>query len=216
MEQQKKLEMVKKLTIDTLKQVKREGIEDLLAYLEKSDYYTSPASSRYHNSYPGGLAEHSLSVYNALVFHYENLKDSDYDIPKLSEESLIIVGILHDLCKINTYHPTYRNQKVYSENGSKQDAGGKFDWEVVESYERKPLFAMGHGAKSVFIIQQFMNLTPEEAQAIYWHMGAYDISPYMTLNELSQAWNENLLAFLLHQADMTCTYITENELYQKE
>lgn len=215
MDREKRSQLVKKMITDLLKKVNRDGIEDLMEYLEKSDFYTAPASSRYHNAFVGGLAEHSLNVYNALIFHYENLKDSDYDLPKISEESLIVAGILHDLCKVNTYHPAFRNQKVYSENGSKSDAGGKFDWEVVESYERKPLFAMGHGGKSVFIIQQFMKLTPEEAQAIFWHMGAYDISLYMTLNELSQSWNENLLGFLLHQADMTCTYITENEIYQK-
>ena len=207
-------EKLKEMYLDLLRQTKREGIEDLIAYLENSDFFEAPASTIYHGSFPGGLVLHSLNVYNALQFHYGNLKASnEFSFPDIPEDSMIIVALCHDLCKVNTYHPTWRNKKVYSDRGSKQDAGGRFDWEVVQSYERKPLFAMGHGGKSVFILQQFIHVTPTEAAAIFWHMGPYDISAYTTLNELGQTYTDNLLAFLLYQADMTSTYIHENENY---
>ena len=192
--------------IRLLKTVKRPGIDKLINYLETSDFFVSPASSVYHGSYPGGLLEHSLNVYNCLVYEYENLKDSDFNLPTISEESIIVVSLLHDICKVNCYVESTRNVK-------NEQTG---QWEKVPFYKREPLFPMGHGGKSVFIAQQFIQLTPEEAQAIFWHMQAYDLSNYNTLNELSQANTENLLCFLLAQADMKATYIVENPRYKKD
>lgn len=192
--------------INLLKSTKRQGINNLIKYLESSDFFTAPASSVYHGSYKGGLLEHSLNVYNCLMYEYENIKDSDFEIPTITEDSLIIVSLLHDICKVNCYVESTRNVK--------NEKTGQ--WEKVPIYKREPLFPMGHGGKSVFIAQQFIQLSPEEAQAIYWHMQAYDLSNYNTLNELSQANNENLLCFLLGQADMKATYIVENERYKKD
>lgn len=204
---------IKDIINDLLRSTQREGIEDLINYLETSDFFTAPASTKYHGCYEGGLAEHCLNVYNCLYFQYENLKDSDYNLPAIGNDSIILAALLHDLCKVNTYMIEWKNQKVYKENGSKSDAAGKFDWETVPGYTRKPLLSMGHSAKSIYIAQQFIKLTTEEAQAILWHMGAYDTSPYMTLNELGEAYSTNLLAFLLNAADMMATYISENENY---
>lgn len=197
------MENFKELYIDMLRRTKREGIEDLIIYLEGSDFFTAPASTQYHGSYEGGLLEHSLNVYNCLVFEYENLKDAEFNLPELPEDSLIIVALLHDLCKVNCYVESTRNVK--------NEKTGQ--WEKVPFYKREPKLPMGHGAKSVFIAQQFIKLEVYEAQAIFWHMGAWDISPYMTLNELSQSYEMNLLALLLHQADMKATYLVENENY---
>ena len=197
---------MKQQYIKLLKSVKRPGIDKLINYLETSDFFVAPCSSMYHGSYPGGLLEHSLNVYNCLVYEYENLKDSDFNLPNITDESIIIVSLLHDLCKVNCYVESTRNVK-------NEQTG---QWEKVPFYKREPLFPMGHGGKSVFIAQQFIQLTPEEAQAIYWHMQAYDLSNYNTLNELSQANTENLLCFLLAQADMKATYIVENEKYIKK
>lgn len=199
---------MKQTYIQMLKQTKRKGIDNLIAWLERSDFFESPASTQYHGNYKGGLLEHSLNVYNALVFEIENLKDSDFNLPLIEEDSIIIVALLHDLCKANTYVESTRNVK--------NEVTGQ--WEKVPFYKREPLFPMGHGGKSVFIVQQFIQLTPEEAQAIYWHMGAYDAGKdtYNTFNELSQSHSMNLLAFLLHQADMKATYILENPLYKTE
>lgn len=184
--------------IALLKKTERAGIDLLIDYLEKSDFFVAPASTQYHGAYKGGLAEHSLNVLDALISLYDFYKKT-YQIDDIAESSLILVAILHDICKINCYHEDFRNVK--------NDRGV---WEKVPIYKREPLFAMGHGGKSVFIAQNFISLTSEEAQAIYWHMGAYDISNYNTLNELGQSYTENTLAFLLNQADMTSTYIIEN------
>lgn len=195
---------MKDFYIQLLKSVRRPGVDALVDYLEKSDFFEAPASTIYHGSYAGGLLEHSLNVYTMLQWYVANLQDSDFELPKISEESVIIVALLHDLCKVNCYHESTRNVK--------NEQTGK--WEKVPCYKREPLLPMGHGGKSVFIIQQFIKLTPEEAQAIYWHMGAYDTSPYNTLNELGKSYDMNLLAFLLNQADMMATYIAENPNYK--
>ena len=195
---------MKDFYIQLLKSVRRPGVDALIDYLEKSDFFEAPASTIYHGSYAGGLVEHSLNVYTMLQWYVANLQDSDFELPKIGEESVIIVALLHDLCKVNCYHESTRNVK--------NEQTGK--WEKVPCYKRDPLLPMGHGGKSVFIIQQFIKLTPEEAQAIYWHMGAYDTSPYNTLNELGKSYEMNLLAFLLNQADMMATYIAENQNYR--
>lgn len=195
---------MKDFYIQLLKSVRRPGVDALIDYLEKSDFFEAPASTIYHGSYAGGLVEHSLNVYTMLQWYVANLQDSDFELPKIGEESVIIVALLHDLCKVNCYRESTRNVK--------NEQTGK--WEKVPCYKRDPLLPMGHGGKSVFIIQQFIRLTPEEAQAIYWHMGAYDTSPYNTLNELGKSYETNLLAFLLNQADMMATYIAENQNYR--
>lgn len=190
--------------IRLLKSTKRQGMKDLIDYLSSSDFFDAPASTRYHGAYAGGLAEHSLNVYNCLTFHYNNLQGDDFLIPEIPEDSLIITALLHDVCKVNSYHEDFRNVK---------NAQGV--WEKVPTYKKDALLPMGHGGKSIFILQQFIQLTVPEALAIFWHMGAYDTSDYMTRNELGKAYSENLLAFLLHQADMTATYIAENDAYIK-
>lgn len=192
--------------INLLTSIKRDGIEDLMNYLKNSDFFQAPASTKFHGAYAGGLVEHSLNVYDALCFLYGNLNNPEsagLALPEISEESLIIVALLHDLCKVNTYHEDTKNVK--NERGV---------WEQVPYFKREPKLPMGHAGKSLFIIQKFIDLSTEEALAIYWHMGAYDTSNYNTYDEMSQAYGDNLLAFLLHQADMFATYILENDSYQ--
>jgi len=190
--------------INLLKNTKREGIEGIIHYLEVSDFFTAPASTRYHGCWKGGLAEHSANVYDAIRFLYLNLKESDdLILPDITEESLIIVSILHDLCKINCYKLGTRNVK--------DEVTGQ--WSQVPDYKRNPKLPLGHGGKSIFLIQQFIKLTVDEALAIFWHMGAHDLSNYNTVNEMGQAYESSLLSFLLHQADMTATYIMENNNY---
>lgn len=182
--------------------VKRDGIEDLIDWCQTSDFYDSPASTRYHGCYPGGLVEHSLAVFDNLWNLYQFSKQLYPEkVQDLDRDSMVLVALLHDICKVNTYETYQRNVK--NEQGQ---------WEQIDCYRRNPKFSMGHGGKSVFIIQQFIKLTAQEAQAIYWHMGGFDISNYDTLDEMGQSFNENNLAFLLHQADMMTTYITENEI----
>ena len=96
------VDTVRNEIVSLLNKVNRDGIERLIEFLDKTDFYTAPASTRFHNNFEGGLAEHSLNVYKEL----KNLTQGEW-----SEETLIIVGILHDICKVNNYKVEMRNKK---------------------------------------------------------------------------------------------------------
>lgn len=171
--------------------IKRDGIDNLMAYLEKSDFFTAPASTRFHDSYECGLMEHSLRTYH----HLKKLVKA-YDLTDISEESIAIVSLFHDLCKIDCYDIDKRWKK--NENN---------EWEsyTTYSFNEKRKYG-GHGAKSAFIVQFYIRLTFEEATAINCHMGPNG-------NDFScmDAYRENSLAFLLHTADMASTIEMLNE-----
>lgn len=186
--------------------IHREGVENLMKYLEKdTDFYEAPASTRFHLCYIGGLIEHSLNVYENLVKLIDFYK-KEYELDiHISEESIAIVALFHDLCKINKYEIQLRNKKD-------PDTG---QWEQVSVYTiKEDTYEVGHGASSAFMLQKYIDLTAEEIQAIYWHMGAFDMSTYSGANALSKAFNGNVLAFALHIADMTSSYISENDFLQ--
>ncbi len=137
--------------------VTRPGSEKLLDWLDhKTDFFSAPASTRFHGACTGGLCMHSLNVYHAL--HDTFFTEGE------SEESFAICALLHDLCKANYYKAGTRNVK--------RDVTGQ--WEKVPSYSVEDLFPYGHGEKSVFLIERFMKLKVEEAVAIRWHMGGFD------------------------------------------
>ena len=179
--------------------IKREGADRLLTYLEKSDFFTAPSSTRFHCSYEGGLCEHSLNVYDCLKDYLSrDFVRNGYNLNP-SEEKIAIVALLHDLCKVNTYVVSMRNKK--DENGQ---------WVQVPFYEFKEKFNYGsHGGKSIFIIQEFMKLDPEEQVAINCHMGAYDRMPGDF--SLNNAYAQFPLALALHIADVESTVILEHE-----
>lgn len=183
--------------------IQRDGIDNLMEWVEnETDFFTAPASTRYHGSYEGGLLEHSLNVYNRLVFEMNTVIGEGWE-DIYSPETIAIVALFHDLCKIDRY--------VLTEKWRKDEDG---QWEAYEAYDyNKEKAEMGHGAQSVYYLQKFIQLTEIEAQAIYWHMGAYDISPYSSLANCSETFKWNPLAFLVHRADMAATYITENEAF---
>lgn len=183
--------------------IERDGIENLMEWLEhETDFFTAPASTRYHGSYEGGLVEHSLNVYDRLVWEMENTVGAGWQ-ELYSPESIAIIALFHDLCKIDRYVITEKWRK--DENG---------DWEAYEAYEyNKEKAEMGHGAQSVFYLQKFIQLTELEAQAIFWHRGAYDLSPYASLAACNETFKWNPLSFLTHRADMAATYVTENEAF---
>ncbi|MCK9477969.1 MAG: hydrolase [Firmicutes bacterium] len=180
------------------KNIERAGIDKLLTWLDTTDFYTAPASTRFHGSHEGGLVEHSLAV-------FENMKSGI----KISaeNESVAIVSLFHDLCKVNFYVPEWRNKKVYSENGSKRDEGGRFDWETVQGYSVDDQFPYGHGEKSAYIVGLFMKLTVDELMAIRWHMGGFDDSIKGGSYALGNAFEKYPLALELHIADLRATYI---------
>ena len=195
-----KIKLFKQIVSDT---IQRDGIENLMEWLEnETDFFKAPASTRYHGSYEGGLLEHSLNVYDRLLWEMENLVGKGWE-EIYSPETIAIVALFHDLCKIDRY--------VLVEKWRK-DADGQ--WESYDAYDyNREKAEMGHGAQSVFYLQKFIQLSEAEAQAIYWHMGAYDISPYSTLAHCSETFKWNPLAFLIHRADMAATYVIENEAF---
>lgn len=177
--------------------IKREGADKLLDFLEnKSDFFTAPASTRFHNAFEGGLLRHSLNVYKCLVAYLERGRVKDMYKLEASAETAAIVALLHDLCKVNIYRVSYRN--------SKNDKTGQ--WEKVPFYEIHDNLPYGHGEKSVYMISGFMRLTREEAMAIRWHMG---FSGTEDKNTIGRALEKYPLAFALSVADMEASYFLE-------
>ena len=177
--------------------IKREGADKLLDFLEnKSDFFTAPASTRFHNAFEGGLLRHSLNVYKCLVAYLERGRVKDMYKLEASAETAAIVALLHDLCKVNIYRVSYRN--------SKNDKTGQ--WEKVPYYEIHDTLPYGHGEKSVYMISGFMRLTREEAMAIRWHMG---FSGNEDKNTIGRALEKYPLAFALSVADMEASYFLE-------
>ena len=182
--------------------IKREGADKLLDFIcsPSSDFFTAPASARYHSAYEGGLCEHSINVYECLVSYLD--RDVAREKYKLnySDETIAIVALLHDLCKMNIYKVSYRNAK--NEQGV---------WEKVPYYEFDDNLPYGHGEKSVYMISPFIKLTREEAFAIRYHMGFSNVENSMATNNVSKAFEMYPLAFALSTADMEATYYLENE-----
>lgn len=182
------------------KNIKRDGIEDLLNYISTTDFYKAPASTRFHGCYKGGLVEHSLNVYDALINLDNTLDENVKDKARYcyDKESLTIVSLLHDLCKANFYVPSTRNVK---------DASGK--WTTVDCFTIDDKFPMGHGEKSIYLIRNYIKLTDDEALAIRWHMGGFDNSVKGGDMSLSKVFENCPLALALHIADMQATYFYE-------
>lgn len=182
--------------------ITRPGAAKLMDWLEKSDFFDAPASTRHHLSKPGGLAEHSVNVYKRLrKLYMDNPTNAEYPwISSEEEESIAICGLLHDICKANFYTVEMRNRK--NEQG---------EWEQVPFYTVKDQFPFGHGEKSVYIISSFMRLNRDEVMAIRWHMGGFDDTVRAGSYSMSDAFKECPLALLTHLADMQATYLDEVE-----
>ena len=177
--------------------IKRDGADAFLEWLsgDKSDFFTAPASTRYHNNCPGGLVSHSLNVYDCLCDYMsrESIKKAiGYEI---SDESIAIAALLHDVCKVNFYKESTRNVK--DETGT---------WVKVPYYEIDDKLPYGHGEKSVYVIGGFMRLTREEAFAIRYHMG---FSSKEEARDVSAAFSMFPLAFALSVADQEATFLIE-------
>ena len=178
--------------------VKREGVDKLLAYLtsDQCDFFTAPASTRFHGAYAGGLLEHSLNVYDCLVDYLSRERSKTTYKMNYNDETVAIVALLHDVCKTNCYKESTRNQKV---NGA---------WTQVPYYEFDDQVPYGHGEKSVYIITGFMKLTREEAFAIRYHMG---FSGSEDQRSIGYTFEHYPIAFALSTADMEATYFLEGK-----
>ena len=179
--------------------VKREGAGALLDYLMSpaSDFFTAPASTRYHNAWEGGLCAHSLNVYDCLVDYMNRPKVKEEFGLLYTEESIAIAALLHDLCKVNVYKVSSRNVK---------DEFGR--WKTVPYYEFDDQLPYGHGEKSVYIISGYMKLTREEAFAIRYHMG---FSEEANVRNVGAAFEKFPLAVALSIADTEATFFAEKE-----
>ena len=178
---------MKEEIIKLLKSTNREGIDKVIEFMEKSDFFTAPASTRFHGACEGGLAEHSFKVYEILK---EKVKIAGLDIP---EETIIISALLHDICKTNFYKIDYRN--------AKNSLGV---WEKVPYYTIEDTIPYGHGEKSVMMLTEYIKLTNDEKYSIRWHMGFSE--PKELYGTLGQAFTKYPLALLLHEADLEATY----------
>lgn len=180
-------------------EIDRDGADKLLDWLEKSDFFTAPASTRRHSAYRGGLCQHSINVYKRLVKLCEMEYGKDWQ-SKVNPESAAIIGLLHDVCKVDTYVEDFKNVK--DEDGV---------WRKKPYYRIEDSLPYGHGEKSVYIISAFIKLTREEALAINWHMGEFDIRVQNGSYLMSEVFYKYPLCFLTHLADLTATYLDEKE-----
>ena len=179
-------EIYKKLLLST----KRPGIENLVQWLDNSDFKVAPASTRYHSNYEGGLLKHSLNVYEECMRQQDLIKL--FNVPK---ESIIITSLLHDICKVNYYKMEMRNVK---KNGA---------WVQEPYYTVEDMFPMGHAEKSIIIAQQYIQLTEVEIAMIRNHMGGFVDTSYFSSSNLFNKYPESII---LHIADMKATYILES------
>ena len=169
--------------------ISRKGSAELLEWIQKTDFFTAPASTKFHCACEHGLVMHSVSVFNTLI-------EKHFDEENDSMESFAICALLHDLCKAQFYKASTRNVK-------NEETG---QWEKVPYYSIEDSFPYGHGEKSVFLIERFMRLKLEEAMAIRWHMGGFDDNAGYSI---SQAYDRYPLAVKLHLADLESTYLRE-------
>ena len=175
--------------------IHREGADRLLEWLQTTDFFTAPASTRYHCACPSGLVQHSVNVYEVMMM------EKHFDPETDSAESFALCALLHDVCKAQFY-------KISTRNVKNEKTG---QWEKVPYYTIEDAFPYGHGEKSVFLIERFVRLKPAEATAIRWHMGGFDDAARGGNFSISVAYDKYPIAVKLHLADLEATYLREKE-----
>lgn len=193
-----------------LAKVNRPGMDKLLAYIRKSDFYKAPASTKYHLSCEGGLLQHSLNVLDALRGILLPTPDGEFCyrvagnvVDIIPQDSVIIIALLHDICKTYFYTTSWRN--------AKNEQTGK--WEKVPFFTVKDRMPLGHGDKSVMIIKQYIGLTIPEIYAIWHHMGFTDNADFQTV---TNAIDQFPIIWAMHTADMMASRFMEDEAGNKE
>ena len=176
--------------------INREGSDKLLEWLSGTDFFTAPASTKFHSAVEGGLCEHSVNVFNRYLSLVKQEYGENFE-EKITKESIAIIALLHDLCKTNYYAVDYRNVKVDGE------------WVKQPYYTVKDNLPYGHGEKSVYMIGGFMKLTRQEAMAINWHMGGFDQRVMGGSYAIADAFYMFPEALLFHIADLQATYLDE-------
>lgn len=196
------IELKKQEFINLLRSTNREGIDKVIDFLEKSDFFYAPASSIHHGNYEGGLLEHSMNVYNIAIKLYEDFKEiSPEKMTNIPIESVIITSLLHDICKTYFYVPKIKSRK--NEDN---------EWEQYIGYEINDQLPLWHGAKSVILLQMIgLQLTIDEMLAIQWHMGAWNngYTESSTKRSMGDAYTRSPLCLIVHCADSMATFILE-------
>ena len=196
---------------------KNADIEGFIDKLNKSDFFYAPASTKYHNAYEGGLCEHSLEVYDNLKMISHSLVKGNGD-DMYDTDTIKIVGLFHDIYKMNFYEEYIRNEKVYSENGKKYDEMGKYDWKSVKAYKIREVddrFIYGSNEQNAdFIVSYFFPLSVEEHAAILNSSGGQN---YNCSNlDVTPIYSKYPLVVLLHTADLLATYIPTRHKEEEE
>lgn len=191
-------------------QIHRPGAENLLAWLKSTDFFTAPASTKHHGAVRGGLVIHSVNVWTRLWgITMRDMNDNPapglWHMTEEQEETVAILGLLHDLCKVGVYHTETKRRK-------NPDTGV---WEDYTGYTFRDTLPLGHGEKSLFLITRHMELTEEEALAIRWHMGAYDAAVKGGDRAMNEAMRLSPWVWRLQEADMCASYIDEQEAAEK-
>lgn len=213
---QNQINQNKERFISLLRSIKRQNsdIEGLINKLENSDFFTAPASTQYHCNYVGGLCEHSLNVYDQLVklinLEYprfipdsngEMIEVDDYKYP-FDQDSAIIVGLLHDISKMNYYEVAERN--------AKDESGNWIKVPYIKTRDARDRFIYSsHGVNSEYMIGRFIPLYLDESIAIINHMGGKEAGNSTNDSTLSEIFNRYPLAILTHAADMLATFFVE-------
>ena len=181
--------------IELLNKVERPfNKQGLINKLENSDFFIAPASTKYNFSYEGGLVDHCLSVYDI----FSKLKETlNLDI---SDESVIVLSLFHDFYKMNFYDSYVKNEKVYSEYGSKSDNLGRFDWVSKNAYkvkEPEDRFIYGtNGETCEYMVRYYLPLSTEESIAI---INSSNTNPLVY--DITHIYNKYALSYLLHISD---------------
>lgn len=176
----------------TLSSVDRVGIPNLMDYLRRSDFFDAPASTKFHLSVPGGLAQHSWNVFQCL----KGL-DAKYSLG-FHSNSIAICGLLHDMCKIGLYRREMKRART---------PDGK--WIDEEQWVHRDEYPLGHGEKSLSMIQEFIKLSKQEAMAIRWHMGPWDAEGYSARKSMGQAMDMYPMVKAMMLADQTASWMVE-------
>lgn len=186
------------------KDIRRPGADKLLAWLKSTDFFTAPAGAKHHGAHAGGLAVHSLNVWNRL--REITLRDTIdgkaiLDLTPETNETVAILALLHDVCKVGVYHTETKRRR-------NPDTG---TWEDYQAYTFRDPLPLGHGEKSLYLITKYMALTEEEALAIRWHMGAFDDAVKGGSRALDAAMDVSPWVWRLHEADMCAAHIDERK-----
>jgi hypothetical protein len=174
--------------ISILQKTNREGMPALIDYLVSTDFFKAPASTKYHNAFPGGLAQHSLFVYDNLWKMNEQYKIG------LSLDTIAVCALLHDVCKADVYEFALFKTK----------SGGRYSF--------SDSFPCGHGEKSMFVLMRFLKLTEQEILLIRWHMAESDMGGYYQRLSFDAARDKEPGLTALICADQLASFVMEERM----